>query len=336
MLQAIIDIGSNTIRMAIYQLHGDRADLLLKKKNLAALAAHVQNGVMQPSGIERAAQVLTEFQDFLRALGIRRVTAFATAALRNAVNSREAVAAIERRTGLSLRVLSGDEEAELGFLGATHDLPTDSGLLVDIGGGSTELVRYEARQITARESLPIGSQQLASRFVRGVLPTPDEAIRLSDEAERQALLLPASSFPVACGIGGTLKGAKNLYHAAQNCAVKKRTAKSGAKAPRAADGSAAANPPENSPVVATHIAKKHAFPMSALSEMIARFISAGDIPEDDLALLLKTEPDRIHTLIPGLILARALFSRLGTETVIYSDSGVREGFLYREILPGVR
>ena len=336
MLQAIIDIGSNTIRMAIYQLHGDRADLLLKKKNLAALAAHVQNGVMQPSGIERAAQVLTEFQDFLRALGIRRVTTFATAALRNAVNSREAVAAIERRTGLSLRVLSGDEEAELGFLGATHDLPADSGLLVDIGGGSTELVRYEARQITARESLPMGSQQLASRFVRGVLPTPDEASRLSGEAARQVLLLPAASFLVVCGIGGTLKGAKNLFYAVQNRAVKKHAAKSCAKAPRAANDSIADNPSGKSPLTATHIATECAFSVAALSEMIARFTPEGDVPEDDLALLLKTEPDRIHTLIPGLILARALFSRLGTETVIYSDSGVREGFLYREILPGVR
>lgn len=326
MLQAIIDIGSNTIRMAIYQLRGDRADLLLKKKNLAALAAHVQNGVMQPSGIERAAQVLTEFQDFLRALKIRRVTAFATAALRNAVNSKEAVAVIESQTGLSLRVLSGDEEAELAFFGATHDLPADSGLLVDIGGGSTELVRYEARQITERESLPIGSQQLASRFVRGVLPTPDEARRLSDEAARQALLLPASSFSVVCGIGGTLKGAKNLYYAVQNRAVKKH----------AANDSIADNPSGKSPLTATHIAKDRAFSVADLSELIDRFTPEGDIPEDDLALLLKTEPDRIHTLIPGLILARALFSRLGTETVIYSDSGVREGFLYREILPGIR
>lgn len=326
MLQAIIDIGSNTIRMAIYQLRGDRADLLLKKKNLAALAAHVQNGVMQPSGIERAAQVLTEFQDFLRALKIRRVTAFATAALRNAVNSKEAVAVIESQTGLSLRVLSGDEEAELAFFGATHDLPADSGLLVDIGGGSTELVRYEARQITERESLPIGSQQLASRFVRGVLPTPDEARCLSDEAERQALLLPASSFSVVCGIGGTLKGAKNLYYAVQNRAVKKH----------AANDSIADNPSGKSPLTATHIAKDRAFSVADLSELIDRFTPEGDIPEDDLALLLKTEPDRIHTLIPGLILARALFSRLGTETVIYSDSGVREGFLYREILPGIR
>lgn len=336
MLQAIIDIGSNTIRMAIYRLRGDRADLLLKKKNLAALAAHVQNGVMQPSGIERAAQVLTEFQDFLRALKIRRVTAFATAALRNAVNSKEAVAAIESQTGLSLRVLSGDEEAELGFLGATHDLPADSGLLVDIGGGSTELVRYEARQITERKSLPMGSQQLASRFVRGVLPTPDEASRLFDGAARQALLLPAASFPVVCGIGGTLKGAKNLYYAVQNRAVKKHAAKSCAKAPRAANDSIADNPSGKSSLTATHIAKDRAFSVAALSEMIARFTPEGDIPEDDLALLLKTEPDRIHTLIPGLILARALFSRLGTETVIYSDSGVREGFLYREILPGIR
>jgi len=91
------------------------------------------------------------------------VAAFTTAALRNAKNSREAVAAIEERTGIKIQVISGDEEATFDFIGATHNLQNDSGLLIDIGGGSTEIVTYRDRQIQYKTSLPIGSLSFASK-----------------------------------------------------------------------------------------------------------------------------------------------------------------------------
>jgi len=77
-------------------------------------------------------------------------------------------------------------------------------------------------------------------------------------------------------------------------------------------------------------------PAAALDEMITRFSSEKALTEDDLALFLKTEPDRLHTLIPGLILARALAKRLGVNAILYSDAGVREGFIYRELLKTTR
>lgn len=308
MLQSIIDIGSNTVRLAIYRTATGQIELLCKRKEIVALAAHVKDGVMTAEGIARAAAALQDFSDFLHALDLPLTAAFATAALRNAVNRDEAVAAIEARTGMSIRVLSGAEEAELGFIGATAGLAAPSGLMADVGGGSTELVRYENRAITAKVSLPIGSLSCAARNVRGLFPTPEEAARIAEDAKRAIAAiddaLPAVAakgeaspfrgpFPTLCGIGGTFKGAKNLFRALYG--------------------------PQKTP---------DAFPTAALADMIRRF-SKAHLPEDDLALFLKTEPDRLHTLIPGLLLAQALAERLRVDTILYRDGGVREGFLCR-------
>ena len=226
MMQSIIDIGSNTIRLAIYRIEAGRVELLLKKKQTVGLAAYIKDGVMQPEGIARAAAALQDFTAFLQEIGLPLTAAFATAALRNAVNREEALAAIKARTGLAIRVLSGTEEAELGFIGATHDLAAPAVLMADIGGGSTELVRCDNRAVVAKLSLPIGSLQLAARHVRGLFPTPKESIRIAKDAENALAALdaplsataeePAGSpfsgpFPTLCGIGGTFKGARNLY-----------------------------------------------------------------------------------------------------------------------------
>ena len=147
MLQAMIDIGSNTIRMAVYKIEDGHATQIMKRKHTVGLSAYVKDGVMQEEGVRRAAEVVSEYRDFLAGMGVENTVAFTTAALRNATNSAEAVAALESRTGLSIRVISGEEEAAFDFAGAIHDLSADKGVILDIGGGSTEIVTYRARRV---------------------------------------------------------------------------------------------------------------------------------------------------------------------------------------------
>ena len=161
MLYGMIDIGSNTVRMAIYRIEGTHVEMLMKKKHTVGLAAYLKDGVMQKQGIDKAVEILKEFRAFLLSFNITHVVAFTTAALRNAKNSAAAVGEIERRTGLPIRVISGDEEATYDFIGATHDLSEDAGLLIDIGGASTEIVSYSSDKIEQKISLPIGLLILA-------------------------------------------------------------------------------------------------------------------------------------------------------------------------------
>ncbi|MBQ8698198.1 MAG: exopolyphosphatase [Schwartzia sp.] len=304
MLQAMIDIGSNTIRMAVYEIQGEHATQVMKRKHTVGLSAYVKDGIMQEDGIRRAAEVVAEYRDFLAGMGVKNTVAFTTAALRNAKNSAEAVAALEARTGLSIRVISGEEEAVFDFAGAIHDLAADDGVILDIGGGSTEIVMYRARHVMRKWSLPFGSLSLKVAYVKGLLPTPEEAKAIrQDAAEAVGIVcgeLPAPEEHIAaCGIGGTFKGTCALYRLMYGL-------------------------PEES----THMET------ARFGAILAHYVSPRPPKEEDAVRLMLATPDRIHTLLPGLILADVLTTALGCREVVYSDSGVREGYLYSEILRG--
>ena len=152
MLYAMIDVGSNTIRMAIYEIESDRVEMLMKRKYTVGLAAYVRDGYMQQQGIDKVVEIIQDYRNFLDDLGITRVTAFTTAALRNAINGLDAVREISYRTRTNLTLMSGDDEATYDFIGATHNLDEDKGLLIDIGGGSTEIVYFNHREIQVKVS----------------------------------------------------------------------------------------------------------------------------------------------------------------------------------------
>ena len=88
MLYGMIDIGSNTVRMAIYFIEGTHVEMLMKKKHTVGLAAYLKDGVMQQQGIDKTVEILTEFKSFLMNFNITHVVAFTTAALRNARTAR--------------------------------------------------------------------------------------------------------------------------------------------------------------------------------------------------------------------------------------------------------
>lgn len=301
MLQAMIDIGSNTIRMAVYQIEDGHAAQIMKRKHTVGLSAYVKDGVMQEEGVRRAAEVVSEYRDFLAGMGVENTVAFTTAALRNATNSAEAVAALESRTGLSIRVISGEEEAAFDFAGAIHDLASDNGVILDIGGGSTEIVTYRSRRVSRKWSLPFGSLSLKVAYVKDLLPTPEEAEAIRTEVFKAVNLfcckLPPMRNTVACGIGGTFKGTCALYRMMYDL-----------------------------PEETTRMDPRR------FGAMLAHYVSPTPPKEEDAVRLMLATPDRIHTLLPGLILADVLTEALNCREVVYSDSGVREGYLYSEIL----
>lgn len=157
MIHGVVDLGSNTVRLSIYQCEEGSARLLMNRKVTAGLADYVEGGTMTPQGIQTASQILMEYQDLMKNLGFDQPHVFATASLRNISNTEDAVAQLQRDTGLSVDVLSGAEEARLSYLGAVSPTGPNSGLLIDLGGGSTELVHYREGQILSSCSLPLGS-----------------------------------------------------------------------------------------------------------------------------------------------------------------------------------
>ena len=300
MLHGIIDIGSNTVRMAIYLIEGSHMEMLLKKKHIVGLAGYLRDGMMQQQGIDKAVEILAEFKSFLETFRITNVSAFTTAALRNAKNSREAVSQIEERTGIPIRVITGDEEATFDFIGATRMLQSEDGLLIDIGGGSTEIVTYRQRNIEYKTSLPIGSLAFRTQYVAGLLPTLTECMQM--QAAAAEVLAGSTEFSGIqvdgiAGIGGTFKGAAALY-----------------------------NIMFNQPAANTRMETKR------LRTIIGTFVSDHEMTQEMSIALMRAVPDRMHTIIPGLVIADVLARSFNAKGITYSDSGVREGYIYDQII----
>ena len=173
MIYGIVDLGSNTIRLSIYKYEDKTMKLLLSKKSIAGLLGYIEDGALSPKGIAKACSVLRNFRDILDNFGICNYYVFATASLRSISNTDEVLNAITEASGFQVELLSGEEEATLDFYGATRTIDITSGLLIDIGGGSTELVCFEDRVISDAVSLPIGSLNLSLRHVRSVIPKED-------------------------------------------------------------------------------------------------------------------------------------------------------------------
>lgn len=184
MIHGIIDIGSNTVRMAIYDIKGEQIDFLMKKKHMVGLAAYLKDNVMSKAGIDKVCEVLSEFKSFLEIFHITHIAAFTTAALRNCQNSEEAVGEIIRRTGIQVEIISGDMEAQYDFVGAIHNIEERSGVLADIGGASTELVAFEDGSIVNKISLPMGSLDFRTKYCSSVLPNEFEVRLMEEKAER--------------------------------------------------------------------------------------------------------------------------------------------------------
>jgi exopolyphosphatase/guanosine-5'-triphosphate,3'-diphosphate pyrophosphatase len=175
-LSAALDLGTNTFLMTIGRA-GEAGELhvledLCRTPRLGAGLA--TSGALSPAAVDRGFAVLAEFAERLRELGVERdrVRAVGTAALRRAANAREFVAAARERTGIAIEVIGGDEEARLGFAAVAAESASDDLAIVDVGGGSTEVVCERGR---SRKSMPLGAVILTERFLgeRGEGAWPD-------------------------------------------------------------------------------------------------------------------------------------------------------------------
>ena len=157
----IIDLGSNTIRLCIYEvccaahepLRKKDIDTLLNYKVMAGLASHVEEGAMTEEGVKRAIKTINAHLRRASHFNCDRIDIFATAVLRNCSNSHKATAAIEEGIGQRICILSNEEEAHLGYLGAKLDQDLEAGTMVDIGGGSTELTSIKGGFDLAKTSI---------------------------------------------------------------------------------------------------------------------------------------------------------------------------------------
>ncbi len=296
MKQAIIDIGSNSIRLTLYETHEQSFSILFREKIMLGLAGYVENGKLSDEGIECACSGLLTFRDILQTLEIQNVSVFATASLRNISNTEQAVLAIRAATGYDVEVISGTEEALFGYAGVMQDLHLTSGVFMDIGGASTEIVTFDQGTPVDYASFPVGSLSLYRKCVKKILPGESSLCRLRQEIAQTIDIDTEDAEPrsLLVGVGGTARAvfklSKHYFDLPREC----------------------------SSVTSGQVDSLCAFLCSDKKE-------ASD-------LILRHQPERIHTLIPGLLILQHVMHLFGAEQLVVSKYGVREGYLCQRIL----
>ncbi|HIZ56735.1 MAG TPA: hypothetical protein H9671_11185 [Firmicutes bacterium] len=297
MKYAIVDFGSNTVRLSVYDtLENGGFSLLFSEKEMVGIINYIDRDRLSQEGVRKACSVLQKFQNLLRHFGIQEMHVFATASLRNIANTGEVLEEIYRSTGIAVDLIPGDLEAKLGYYGVIADGDWKNGAMFDIGGGSTEILEVENGQICRAESFPIGSLNLFSQYVGHIWPKSKELEQMQKRV-RQILThadLPQKKVEAVCGIGGTARAVLKIANAYYGRDTECRS-----------------------------------MTLDELDEIKNLLFKRNRKAQK---LILRACPDRIHTILPGLSIMHAVGKTLRCEKIRISKYGVREGYLCHKLV----
>ncbi len=298
----IVDLGSNTARLVVYAyepgLWYRLEDEIREPVRLAE--GFGREARLSPGAMARTAAALELFADFAGAAGLDDVEVIATSALRDAVNRDEFFARIAH-LGLKIAILSGRDEAELGVLAVANGLDVADAWVVDLGGGSLEVSRMVGRRFVHGETFPLGMVRLTERYLADDPPGAAAIATLERELATHLELVTKAmrkdTAPIVA-VGGT---ARNLARAVQ---------------------------------------KKTAYPLELLHGYTFKRRDLAKITDELAALPIRgrsqvpgIRPDRADVILAGALLFRWVLAQARRGGMIVSGQGLREGWLYRRLLP---
>ncbi len=299
---SIVDIGSNSVRMNIYAIDEMTGSfsVISSSRAMLRLAAHVEDGKLDADGEGKLFALLREYLARSNSMPCDVFTAFATASLRGISNSDEVIARLYDKLGVKISVISGESEAQYDYIATIEhfkDTLAPRGVVIDMGGGSTEFVAYENGGVRSVYSLPIGSLGLWRCFcgARQNEPFPSASERddikkyVEAELEKAA---PLKDFGgTAYLIGGTARALSNI-----DAALTKRTDET--------DG---------------YILDKARF--HAVAKAVVKDGDGG------AKMMRKICPSRLTSIVPGVLAYEKITEYLGIDNAVISLAGVREGYI---------
>jgi exopolyphosphatase/guanosine-5'-triphosphate,3'-diphosphate pyrophosphatase len=292
-LHAIIDIGSNSVRLVVYQGLTRIPATLFNEKVMAGLGRGlVANGQLGGAAVEIAVAALARFAALVRAMDVARIQVVATAAVREAANAGEFIARVERETGLVIETISGEAEARGAALGVISGIPHADGVVGDLGGGSLELIRVAGGIAHERLSLPIGSLRLDAvrkRDRRALAPFIKKAL------DKVAWASAGKGRPFYM-VGGSWRALAQVH-----------IHQSGHPLP---------------------IVHQYEMPASAPAQLV-RSLSQIDLAT--LRDVPNLSTSRLPSLPGAAVLLAATAKRLGSSSLISSGFGLREGLLFGQL-----
>ncbi|MFF6887463.1 exopolyphosphatase [Streptomyces sp. NPDC012421] len=292
-----IDCGTNSIRLLVADVHPETGELveLDRRMTIVRLGQGVdRTGRLAPEALERTFAACRAYAEVIRELGAERIRFVATSASRDAENRQEFVDGVVAILGVEPEVITGDQEAEFSFTGATGELPdSESYLVVDIGGGSTEFVTGN-RHVEAARSVDIGCVRLTERHVRHDPPTAEEAEAIRADV-RAALDLAAETVPL--GTARTLVGLAGSVTTVAAIAL--------------------GLPEYDSTKI--HHARISA---AQVAEVTRRLLAST---HDERAAIPVIHPGRVDVIAAGALVLQEIVERVGAAEIVVSEHDILDG-----------
>jgi exopolyphosphatase / guanosine-5'-triphosphate,3'-diphosphate pyrophosphatase len=291
---AVIDIGSNSTRLLVADVAGGRVTPVERRSTVTRLGRGVDlSGRLAAEAVEAACAAVDPYVATLQEMGAEAVDAIATSAVRDAENGSAFIAELRERFALSARILGGDEEARLTYLGATSEhSPEVPTLVVDIGGGSTEMVVGEGREAEWHSSLQAGVVRHTERHLPSDPPTP---------VELEAL---------AADLRGLIESAT-------------------LEAPRAAAGIAVAGTPTSLAAIELELdpydpkqVHGHVLELRSIQRMLSRLAAA---PLEQRREIVGLHADRAPTIVAGVVILVETMRAFDLDRITVSEHDILYG-----------
>jgi len=162
---AVIDLGSNSVRMSINKVEGEKWFTVERLRETVRLSEGMQqDNFLKEDSIKRVIEALKKFSDVANQYKCTSIAAIATAAVRNAANKDMFLSMVKKETGIDFKVISGEEEAYYSFIALRETLGVKNGIILDTGGGSTEITLVKRGEMIFSVSLPLGAVVLTERM----------------------------------------------------------------------------------------------------------------------------------------------------------------------------
>lgn len=295
----VLDVGSNTIHLQVVDAHlGGPPIPNSSHKSLIKLTEYLDsNGAITDLGIQKITEAIQLNMTNAQHLNIDELLAFATSAIREAINSDEVIESVNRACGIDLQVLSGEEEARFTFLAARRWLGWSAGdlLVLDIGGGSLEIARGSEEDPTFKCSMQLGAGRLTRSHLKGDPFTSKSLRSLEEYVEDQLEPLSRSLANFEKNVAtGTSKTFRTLAKLSQNLF----------------------------PKLGQHLT------LEALEELVPRIQNLSLSERQDLP---SVSMERANQLVAGAIVARQLMKTLKLEEVRICPWALREGIVLHRL-----
>lgn len=305
---AAIDVGTNTIRLTVAEVQDDDTYRILdEEREMVRLGEKLdRTGRLSDAAVERALAAIGKMKAIADGFKVSEIRAIATSAVREAANGREFIREVMREHKLRIEVISGEEEAELAFRSAARHFALEgrSTAVVDIGGGSVEVILSAGTAIDQVYSLPLGAVRVTERLVRSD-PLRKKHWKLMkeeiDRAIRAAIRQPAHRAEIMVGSGGS-------FTALAHMSKWQREGRHGSV---------------------------QGYVLTA-AEIIYLLDRLREAPLEARRQMQGLSPDRADIIVAGASVIARLVRRLGTQQILVNERGIRDGLLLHMIseLPG--